>query len=55
MVGLDNDFTNRNTVFMAYDLMHLAHMLKDGGGIPAKANQASEWAAGTKYAFPDRV
>ena len=55
VVGLDNDFTNRNTVFMAYNLMHLARMLKDAGGIPAKGNQASEWTAGTKFAFPDRV
>ncbi len=35
-VGLDNDFTNRNTAFMTWNLMHLARMLK--GGIPAEGN-----------------
>ncbi len=28
--GLDNDFTNRNTTFMTWNLMHLAKLLKDG-------------------------
>ena len=31
--GPENDFTNRNTTFMAWNLMHLARMLKDAGGI----------------------
>ena len=34
--GLDNDFTNRNTTIMTWNLMHLARMLK--GGIPAEGN-----------------
>ena len=33
--GPENDFTNRNTTFMTWNLMHLARMLKDAGGIPA--------------------
>jgi len=45
-IGLDNDFTNRNTTFMAYNLMHTARMLKDRGGVPAYGNQRSEWDAG---------
>ncbi|MGV8929569.1 MAG: flavodoxin family protein, partial [Brevundimonas sp.] len=28
-VGLDNEFTQRNTTFMAWNLMHMARMLKD--------------------------
>jgi multimeric flavodoxin WrbA len=44
--GLDNDFTNRNTTFMSWNLMHMARMLKDRGGIPAHGNQRSEWDAG---------
>jgi multimeric flavodoxin WrbA len=36
--GFDNDFTNRNATFMAWNLMHAAKMLKDNGGIPAKGN-----------------
>jgi multimeric flavodoxin WrbA len=44
--GPENDFTNRNTSFMAWNLMHLARTLKDAGGIPAYGNQRSEWDAG---------
>ena len=36
--GPENDFTNRNTTFMTWNLMHLARMLKDAGGIPAHGN-----------------
>lgn len=41
--GYDNEFTNRNTTFMAWNLMHTAKMLKNAGGIPAKGNTTSEW------------
>ena len=37
--GPENDFTNRNTTFAAWNLLHLARMLKDAGGIPAHGNQ----------------
>src|SRR4051794_34040996 len=40
-----NDFTNHNTTFMAWNLMHLAAMLKRAKGIPAHGNQRSEWDA----------
>jgi len=50
-VGFDNDFTNRNTTFMAWNLMHLAKMLKDAGGIPAHGNQRTKWDAGTRFDF----
>ena len=49
--GYDNDFTNRNTTFMTWNLMHLAKMLKDAGGVPAFGNQRSEWDAGTRFDF----
>jgi multimeric flavodoxin WrbA len=49
VVGVDNDFTNRNTTFMTWNLMHLARMLKDSGGIPAYGNQRSEWDAGCRW------
>ncbi|MEO7409693.1 MAG: flavodoxin family protein [Sphingomicrobium sp.] len=45
-VGFDNKFTQRNTTFMAFNLLHLARMLKDGDGIPAIGNVRSEWDAG---------
>ncbi|MCA9332937.1 flavodoxin family protein [Candidatus Saccharibacteria bacterium] len=49
--GIDNDFTNRNTTFMTWNLMHIAKMLKDAGGIPAYGNQRSEWDAGARFDF----
>lgn len=50
-IGLDNDFTNRNTTFMTWNLMHLAQMLKSAGGIPAYGNQRSKWDAGVRFDF----
>lgn len=47
--GLDNDFTNRNTTFMTFNLMHVAKMLKDRGGFPAFGNQRSAWDAGCRW------
>ena len=44
--GPENDFTNRNTTFMTWNLLHLARLLKDAGGIPAHGNQRTEWDAG---------
>ena len=53
--GPENDFTNRNTTFMAWNLLHMARMIKDAGGVPAHGNQRSEWDAGCRldYANPD--
>lgn len=51
--GPENDFTNRNTSFMTWNLMHLAAMLKQTGGIPAHGNQRSEWDAGCRSDFPN--
>ncbi|MFB0611185.1 flavodoxin family protein [Aurantiacibacter poecillastricola] len=42
-VGFDNTFTQQNTTFMAFNLMHMAKMLKDAGGLPAEGNVQSEW------------
>lgn len=42
-VGYDNDFTNRNTTFMAWNLMHKAKMLKENGGFAAEGNVADDW------------
>lgn len=49
--GPENDFTNRNTSFMAWNLMHLAALLKRSGGIPAHGNQRSAWDAGCRPDF----
>ena len=49
--GPQNDFTNRNTTFMTWNLMHLAQLLKRTGGIPAYGNQRSKWDAGSRFDF----
>lgn len=47
--GPENDFTNRNTTFMTWNLLHMARKLKDTGGIPAHGNQRSLWDAGCRF------
>lgn len=49
--GPENDFTNRNTTFMTYNLMHLAHLLRQAGGIPAVGNVRSEWDSGEHFGY----
>jgi multimeric flavodoxin WrbA len=51
--GPENDFTNRNTAFLTWNLLHVARMLKDAGGIPAHGNQRSRWDAGCRYDYPN--
>ena len=52
-VGFDNDFTQRNTTIMTWNLMHMADMLK--GGIPSHGNDRTAWKAGCRagYENPD--
>jgi multimeric flavodoxin WrbA len=52
-VGLDNEFTQRNTTFMAWNLMHMARMLKDAGGLPAHGNQKAAWDKGERFDHPN--
>ncbi len=49
--GPENDFVNRNTTFLTYNLMHMAKLLKDAGGFPAYGNQRSEWDAGCDFGY----
>ena len=51
--GPENDFTQRNTTFMTWNLMHLARILRDEGGIPAHGNQRSQWDAGCRFDHPN--
>ena len=51
--GPENDFTNRNTTFMTWNLLHLARMIKGDGGIPVHGNQRSEWDAGCRFDYPN--
>ncbi len=50
-VGYDSEFTNRNTTFMTYNLMHLAKMLKEQGGYPAYGNSREAWDDGSRWDF----
>ncbi|MDX1672766.1 MAG: flavodoxin family protein [Balneolaceae bacterium] len=51
--GPENDFTQRNTTFMTWNLLHMARMIRDAGGIPAHGNQRSEWEAGCRFDHPN--
>ena len=42
-LGYDNEFTNKNATFMAWNLMHVAKMLKANDGIVAKGNMVEDW------------
>lgn len=50
-VGFDNEFTQRNTTFMTWNLMHLAKLLRANGGVPAHGNQRSKWEAGARFDY----
>lgn len=54
-VGFDNDFTNRNATFMAWNLMHMATMLRSAGGLPAVGNTTDGWehVANAKHQNPE--
>ena len=49
--GPENDFTNRNLTFMSWNLLHLARLLRDAGGIPAQGNLPEEWSDGRRSGF----
>jgi multimeric flavodoxin WrbA len=51
--GPENDFTNRNVTFMTWNLLHMARLLKDSGGIPAHGNQRTLWDAGCRFDMPN--
>ena len=51
--GPENDFTQRNTTFMAWNLMHAAAMLRREGGFPAGGNSREAWDAGERFDHPN--
>ena len=53
VVGVDNDFTRRNTTFMTWNLLHLARLLAQAGGIPAEGNSRTAWDEGARFDHPD--
>jgi len=50
-VGFDNEFTQRNTTIMAWNLMHMARLLKDAGGLPNEGNDRNAWKAGCRFDY----
>ena len=51
--GPESDFTQRNTTFMTWNLMHLGSMLKRAGGVPAWGNMVPEWIDGERFDHPN--
>lgn len=51
--GPSNDFTQRNVTFMSWNLMHMARLLKDAGGMPAYGNDAGAWSDGARFDHPN--
>lgn len=51
--GPENQFTQRNTTFMTWGLLHMARLLRDAGGMPAHGNQRSTWDAGFRSDHPN--
>ncbi|XMO88439.1 flavodoxin family protein [Algibacter sp. AS12] len=50
-MGFGSDFTNRNTTFMTYNLLHLSSMLKKQGGYPSYGNSREDWDDGRRWNF----
>ncbi len=49
--GFGSGFTNKNTTFMTYNLMHLAALLKANGGYGNRGNSSKAWADGERWSF----
>jgi multimeric flavodoxin WrbA len=47
--GFGNDFTQRNTTIMTWNLMHMAKMLTEAGGLPDHGNDRRAWSAGCRF------
>jgi multimeric flavodoxin WrbA len=50
-VGFDNEFTQRNTTIMTWNLMHLSRILKGAGGYPNQGNDRNAWKTGARFGF----
>ncbi|KIN64223.1 Multimeric flavodoxin WrbA [Sulfitobacter noctilucicola] len=50
-VGYENEFTQRNTTIMTWNLMHLTRILKDAHGYSNRGNDRSAWEAGARFGF----
>jgi len=50
-IGFENEFTQRNTTIMTWNLMHMAKLLSDSGGIPNHGNDRNAWKAGSRFDY----
>jgi len=51
--GPENEFTQRNTTFMTWNLLHMARLLEENSGIPTHGNQRDKWEAGCNFDHPN--
>ena len=51
--GPENDFTNRNTSFLTWNLLHAARLLREAGGFPSHGNSRTSWDAGCRPGEPN--
>lgn len=49
--GFDSAFTNKNVTFMSYNLLHMAKILKENGGLPDYGNSNPRWEDGERWQF----
>lgn len=49
--GIDNDFTQRNVTIMTWNLLHMARMLLNAGGLPNHGNDRNAWKAGCRFGY----
>lgn len=49
--GYDNEFSQRNTTIMTWNLMHMARMLKEADGLPRQGNDRTAWKAGCRFDY----
>ncbi|WP_327018461.1 flavodoxin family protein [Croceibacter atlanticus] len=47
----NNEFTNRNTTFLTYNLLHLAKVMKENNGYPKYGNSREDWDNGSRWNF----
>jgi len=49
--GFDNEFTQRNTTIMAWNLTHMARKLRGANGLPNEGNDRNAWDAGCQFDY----
>lgn len=51
--GFDNEFTQQTTTIMTWNILHMARILKDSGGLPNHGNDREAWSAGSRFGYRD--